>query len=370
MAHVVLVGAFPESALNFRGDLTRTLVAAGHRVTAMSAPATDEQIARIEALGAEHLAYPIVRNSLNPLDDLRTLFALRRIFRKMRPDVVLAYAHKPVIWTGISLIGLSSVRCYTMITGLGFIFHGEGLRRKILMRVIEKLFRLSLWRADGVIFHNPDNRKMFIARGLATAEKSHVVMGSGVNLDHYSPVPVPKSGHTFLMLARLKRDKGVREYLKAAEVIKEKYPDTVFQLVGPEDTSPDGVSAKEVRAWQDKGIVEYHLETRDVRPFIAKCGVYVLPSYSEGLPRSVLEAMAMGRPIITTDTPGCRETVVEGLNGFLVPKAAVTPLVERLEWMINNRDKWQKMGNESLKIAREKFDVHKVNKDMLRLMDL
>ncbi|MFV2092382.1 MAG: glycosyltransferase family 4 protein [Hyphomicrobiales bacterium] len=370
MPHILVIGAFPESLINFRGDLIKALVGAGHRVTAMAAPASQEQIVRIKALGASFRAYPVARNSLNPVHDLRTLLALRRAYRDLRPDAVLAYTLKPVIWGGIGAIGLSGLRFHALITGLGFAFHGQGLKRKILTRLVGGLYRTALGRAQSVIFQNRDNHDMFVARGLANPAKCHVVRGSGVNLSRFKAIPVPASGLVFLMIARLLREKGLFEFVEAARLVRQQRADAVFQLLGPPDPSPDGVSLARVEQWQREGIIDYLGETGDVRPFIAACGVFVLPSYHEGMPRAVLEAMATGRPILTTDVPGCRETVEMEKNGFLVPRGDAAQLAEKFMWMIARRDQWQTMGDASLALAKDRFDVRKVNAELLRIMEL
>jgi glycosyltransferase involved in cell wall biosynthesis len=165
-------------------------------------------------------------------------------------------------------------------------------------------------------------------------------------------------------------EKGLREYAQAARLVKQRFPNAVFRLVGPPDTSPDGIPLAEVRVWQAQGWVEYLGETKDVRPFLSDCHIFVLPSYHEGMPRTVLEAMAVGRPILTTDVPGCRETVVPGENGYLVPRSDAKALAERITWFIENRVKWACMGQASRRMAVERFDVHKINAEMLRIMGL
>jgi glycosyltransferase involved in cell wall biosynthesis len=179
---------------------------------------------------------------------------------------------------------------------------------------------------------------------------------------------MPLGNPTFLTIGRLLGEKGFREYAQAARVVKEKYPDTVFQLLGPEDPSSDGISAAEVRSWDEFGWVEYLKSTSDVLPNLKRCHIYVLASYHEGMPRTVLEAMAIGRPILTTDVPGCRETVILGENGYLVPRADASALAERMIWFIENSDQWEKMGRRSRDIAEESFDVHKVNAKLLEIM--
>jgi glycosyltransferase involved in cell wall biosynthesis len=197
-----------------------------------------------------------------------------------------------------------------------------------------------------------------------------VVNGSGIDLRAFRPAPLPPGPQQFLLIARMLSAKGIREYVSAAERIRKDRPDVRFHLVGGIDSNPDAIPAAEVQQWNAAGDVVWHGEVGDVRPHLAACHVYVLPSYREGTPRSVLEAMAMARPIITTDAPGCRETVVEGENGFLVPTHTVAPLIEAMRKFIDRPELVTAMGRRSREIAESKFDVDEINAHMLREMEL
>lgn len=368
MAKIIILGALPQSLSNFRGELIRSLVAAGHEVTAMAAPADVNHIKRIEAFGARFRSYPIRRSGLNPFHDVSTLVTLRKAFDHVRADVVLAYTIKPIIWSGFALFGHKNTQFFALVTGLGFAFEGKGAFRRMLTFLASTLYRLSLKRAAGVIFQNPDDLQTFVSRGIVPPHKCRIVGGSGVDLTHFAGTPLPEGSPTFLLISRLLREKGLREYADAARAVRTQYPDAIFQIAGPADPSPDAIPIAEIRAWQKEGVIRYLGEVSDVRPLIAGCHVYVLPSYHEGMPRTVLEAMAMGRPILTTDVPGCRETVVPGENGHLVPKGDADALAERLVWFIEHRAQWEQMGQVSLKIAEERFDVKKVNADLSRYL--
>lgn len=370
MANIVVIGAHPESLTNFRGELIRSLVVAGHHVTAMATPASQEQIAAIKALGANFFSFPVQRNGLSPIKDLQTFLALRKAFRELQPDAVLAYTIKSVIWGGLALFGNQVPRFYALVTGLGFAFQEGGLVRKALTALVTGLYRLSLSRAERVIFQNPDNRDLFIARHIVAKEKCTLVNGSGVDLQRFAVAPLSDNAVLFLTIGRLLGEKGFREYAQAARLVKARYPEAVFKLVGPVDPSPDRISLEEVKEWEANGLIEYQGSTSDVRPFIADSHIFVLPSYHEGMPRTVLEAMAMGHPILTTDVPGCRETVIHGENGFLVPKADAEALAERMIWFIEHRDQWQRMGLCSRKMAEDRFDVHKINRELMQIMGL
>lgn len=368
--HFVIVGALPQSLVNFRGDLIRDALNRGHRVTAMSSPATPEEIVNIEATGAVFHSFPVQRTGFNPLSDIKTLRTLRQIFSDLQPDIVLAYTIKPVIWSGIALSTLrTTCRFYGLITGLGYAFEGRGFAHGILRFLVTRLYRQALRRAEAVIFQNPDNRDIFVRNKIVSANHCCIVNGSGVDTVRFTSTRLPPEGQRFLLIARLLGDKGLREYAEAAAIVKTRHPDAEFHLVGPTDPSPDGIPLSVVEGWHKDGRIIYHGAAKDVRPYIANCHVYVLPSYHEGMPRSVLEAMSMGRPILTTDVTGCRQTVVPGLNGWLVPRQDAKSLAQRMNWFLENPSQWPKMGEESRRMALETFDVRIINAQMLDIIE-
>lgn len=366
-----MIGALPESLLNFRGDLLKALVAAGCAVTAMAGATKPPVVRKLSAMGVRFRPYPVQRSGMNPVADLHTYYALRMALGELKPDILLCYTIKPVIWGGMAIKGKPAPRFYALVTGSGFALQEtNGLIRRMLIALVTRLYRASLSRASQVIFQNPDDRDLFVERQIVGKDRCSVVNGSGVDLARFAVAPLPRQGVVFLSIGRLLGEKGFREYAQAARLVKERYPETIFRLVGPEDPSPDGIPLEEIRAWHANGWVQYLGETDDVRPFLSESHVFVLPSYHEGMPRTVLEAMAMGRPILTADVPGCRETVIPGENGFLVPKCDSAALAERMLWFIEHRDAWEKMGSRSRTLARERFDVHRVNRELLRIMGL
>lgn len=367
---VLVLGGYAESLLNFRGPLLSALVGAGHRVIA-AAPEDDARVvAGLSALGITYRQVPLSRTGLNPLRDLRSLRALRRLVREERPDVVLAYTIKPVIYGLIAARLVGVRRRHALITGLGYAFTGDGVRQRLVRWVACRLYRLALAGAETVFFQNPDDLACFRALGLVQARQAALVAGSGVDLAQFSPAPPVTGPIRFLLIARLLADKGIREFIAAARLVRARYPQAGFQLVGPRDPNPAAISDVEIADWQREGIVDYRGACADVRPFIAEASVYVLPSYREGTPRTVLEAMAMARPIITTDAPGCRETVREGVNGFLVPVADAQALAQAMIRFIVDPSLITTMGAQSRAMAEERFDVHLVNRVMLERMGL
>lgn len=373
MTHILIIGALPESLVNFRGDLIRKIVRSGYKVTGIANNASAEVVAQLAAMGAYYLDYPVSRRGINPFEDAKTCVALYRIINQLKPDVVLAYTIKPVVWGGVASRFASVRSFYAMIEGLGFAFQGGNIRRNILGRMVAFMYKLALNRARKVIFLNTDNRQTFLDQKIINEDKAAMIDGIGVNLDDYHQTSLPttaKHNLVFLSIGRLLGDKGFREFAQSARLVKLRYPEAIFRLVGPTDPSPDGISLEEVHGWQEAGWIEYLGVAKDVRPHLKDSHVYVLPSYHEGLPRTIQEAMAIGRPILTTDVPGCRETVIPGDNGWLVPKADAQALAESMIWFIENSDELQRMANRSREMAEKRFDVHKINRELMEIMGL
>ena len=307
---VIIVGVEPFSLLNFRGDLIKSLLVEGYSVTAVASCASPEDIDKVEALGCKYIDIKINRTGLNPIDDLKFLLNLIILINSEKPTHILPYTIKPVIWSGIALYLFPTVKFSPMITGLGYAFGVGGLKRKILSYIATLLYSISMKRANSLIFQNKHNMEVFAEKGIIKDfSKSYVINGSGVNLEKfsYSPPNILYSKLKFLMIARLLRDKGIHEYLNAAKAIKNRYPTTEFILVGPIDKSPNSFDFQSLKKYEHEGVIKYLGPTKDVRSVISNTNIFVLPSYHEGSPRTVLEAMAMGRPIITTNTPGLKK---------------------------------------------------------------
>jgi glycosyltransferase involved in cell wall biosynthesis len=318
------------------------------------------------------LQIPMQRAGINPFRDFLTLVSLYRVVGSVAPDVVLGYTIKPVVYGGIVAFLRGVDASFSLITGLGYSFTGEPRgRRRVLLVVVRSLYCLALATSKKVFFQNPDDQALFRSlRILSDSKPSVVVNGSGIDVDSFNLSPIPEGKVNFLLIARLLGDKGIREYAIAAAMMKDKYPAVECQLVGWIDENPDAISQTELDSWIQSGCIKFLGKLSDVRPAIADCTVYVLPSYREGTPRTVLEAMAMGRAIITTDAPGCRETVVDGENGFLVPVKDSEKLAEAMMRFVEQPELVERMGRRSREIAEEKYDVHKVNAVMLREMGL
>ena len=363
----LILGTGSNTLVNFRIDLLKEIVKAGLSVAAVSALPRQKDIEVLKKIGVEYKPITLERNGLNLINDFKTFLELFYLFFKIKPCFSLAYGIKLVIWGGLSA-RLSKTPFYALITGLGFAFQGDSFKRRVLTKLVVFLYKISLRKAVAVIFQNADNRDIFIARGIVSPSKAYIVNGSGVDVKKFNISKFRSDKFNFLCLARLLGEKGLREYAAAAKIVKLKHPEVNFLLVGSVDTSPDAIPLSEVNSWSD--YVDYKGFTDDVRPYIIDSHVYVLPSYHEGIPRSTLEAMSMGRPVITTNAVGCKDTVIDGFNGFKVPVGSVQELVDKMLWFINNKKEINVMGANSRGIIKSKFDVKKVNLEVLKIIDL
>lgn len=369
---ILVCGAYAGSLLNFRGPLLSSLVAGGHVVYG-AAPDIDESIAdSLRALNVQPVEIALNRTGINVLKDIRLIFSLMAAIRTCKPDIVLFYTAKPVIYGGIAarLTGVKNI--FSMITGLGYGFSGVTFKSKVIGLFQRSLYKIALGFSKVVIFQNPDDERLFRGLGLVRRRAiTRVVNGSGVDTSHYSFSTLQTGPIVFLTIARLLRAKGIREYCEAARVIQGRYPEVEFRIVGWFDKgNPDGFTEKEFDKMVDESRVKFIGRLKDVRPQLEECSVFVLPSYREGTPRSVLEALSIGRSVITTDAPGCRETVVDGVNGFLVPSRNVEKLINAMERLICSPELLQRFSFASRQLAEEKYSIAKVNDDILNCMCL
>lgn len=376
MVYLVIAGYAP-SLLGFRGPLISALQEKGMHVhvAAPELPPGDAVRVQLEAKGLVVHNIPLQRTGTNPLRDFRSLWSLWRLLRRVQPHYLLSYTVKPVIYGTLAAWLAGVPHRFALITGLGYAFmeqsSGSGPKRGRVKALVQSLYFHALAKAHKVFFQNPDDEAVFRRLGLLPpAVPSVVVNGSGVDVTAYAVAPQPATGMQFLLIARLLGDKGVREYAEAARRIRATNPSVHFALVGWIDSNPDSISQQELDRWVNEGTVKYLGRLSDVRPAIACSHVYVLPSYREGTPRTVLEAMAMGRAVITTDAPGCKETVVDGHNGFLVSVKSVDALEQAMLKFVNDPSLVTRMGNRSRRVAEEKYDVHKVNAIMLEEMEI
>lgn len=325
-------------------------------------------------IGARYIEVPMNRKGVNPLGDLGLLRRFREIYRRERPDSVFHMTIKPVIYGSVAarLAGVHHV--LNMVPGLGYVFVGDQLIHRALRPMVVRMYRIALRNSDRVFFQNPEDKEYFLGKSLVRESQAVVTYGSGVDLDYFAFTEPKGSGEhcTFLLMARMLWDKGVGDFVNAAKVLKPGFPNTRFLLLGMVDTeNRSHVPRATLEEWTRNGNVEYLGEVDDVRPVVALADVVVLPSYyREGVPKSLLESLAMGKPIITTNMPGCRETVVNGVNGMLIPPRDGAALLEAIRCMITQPALRTQMGRESRKLAVERFDVRRVNAMILESLDI
>lgn len=376
----LMISSFLPSVLNFRGKLLEAIHQQGYEIHIVAPDLTSFSAEHEKLLDLGYFIHEVSmqRTGTNPVADLKTLQSMYTLIKKIKPDYVLSYTIKPVIYGTLAAWLAKVPHRYALITGLGYAFQNveTQTKRSIFQKLVHGLYQQALSRSHKAFFQNPDDLKLFQdLKLLGSNTPAVVVNGSGVNVTDFNVLPLPQNEQqqakiSFLLIARLLVDKGVREYAEAAKIIQQQYPHVEFNLVGWIDENPSAITQQELDQWIAKKTVKYWGKLADVRPAIAESSVYVLPSYREGTPRTVLEAMAIGRAIITTDAPGCRETVVDGDNGFLVEVKSVESLVEAMQKFINQPELIEKMGNRSREIALHKYDVHQVNKQMMQEMGL
>ncbi|MET1756690.1 glycosyltransferase family 4 protein [Novosphingobium sp. RD2P27] len=370
---VIILSSLSWSLVNFRGALIQRMRAEGHEVIAAAPDGEPAVIETLEKWGVAFHLTPMARAGTGIVADLRTLLCYRRLLKQERPDVVVAYTQKPIIYGGIAarLAGVSSF--FPIMSGLGYVFSSEADGRPLLRRVVSRLYRTGVRRAKCLFVFNSDDRSDMLDNGIIDPRQRVLqVPGSGVDTRHYAEQPLPDGPLTFLMMGRLMRDKGVAEFAEAARELREFVPDSRFLLLGrPETENPTGIPAEALSAWQAEGLITLLPETRDVRPVLGSAHVFVLPSfYREGLPRTILEALSTGRPVITTDMPGCREPIVQGVNGLLVPPRDAGALAAAMRSFADHRDCIAVMGKAGRELAVRIYDVDKVNLMLLQAMGL
>lgn len=370
---VAVISSQAFSLLNFRGPLLKEMCQRGHEVHAFAPDFNMETKAALKKLGVHPVDFTISRSGVNPLKEISVVWELRGLLRAYQPDVCFTYFLKPVIYGTIAAWLARVPRRYGLIAGLGYAFSKDKVRsvhRRFVKSIVSILIRFISSRSSMLIFQNGDDYSEAVSIGMVAPNKAIVVGATGVDLVEWPIMPLPRDCTVFILVARLLRDKGIGEYVEAARILRARYPSTRFLLLGGLDDNPAAISRREIDVWVSEGLIEWpgHVS---VRSWLAKANVFVLPSYyREGVPRSTQEAMALGRPVITTDAPGCRETVIEGRNGFLVPPRNPQALAKAMLHFIEKPGDIGLMGVESRKIAEERFDVNRQNRKTLAIMGL
>ncbi|PMK12104.1 glycosyltransferase family 4 protein [Vibrio splendidus] len=368
---LILVANAAFTLLNFRRELMQSLVSSGYEVIAIcpsQCNLTQGDIKeKFSILGVTYHPIEFQRNGLNVFSDMKFLFNLIELYNDLKPDYVLNYTIKPFIYSSIAAKLCFDIKVLSNVTGLGYLFTDESFKVKTLRRLVTLQLKLASKCNDVVFFQNPDDMNDYMDFGIVNSQQTtKIISGSGVNLKEFIAIEPPvNDAIKFLFIARLIKDKGIYELIDAARVIKDIYPNVVVEIVGPLDSNPNALTMSNIKKLQSEGIVTYHGSTDNVLPFLDSCDVFILPSYREGTPRTVLEAMAVGRPIITTDVPGCRECVIEGRNGFLVPAMSSTSLVVAMKKLIDSAELRKAMGINSRNLVEKKYDVDIVVKDII-----
>lgn len=372
---IIIIGTIASSLYTFRKDLILSLIDKGYTVHAFTSDSDKTELVKIAHIGAIPTHYELSRGGLNPYEDLSNTISLYQKIKKIQPDIVLSYFIKPVIYGTLAAKLARVPKKIAMIEGLGFAFteqpEGYSRKAKIVQRVQVALFKLALPLADKIIFLNSDDVKDLLYAHSIPVRHYEVLGGIGLKLADYPYQPVnPTNGKiNFLFIGRLLKEKGIFDFIEAAKIVKQRYPNAKFTVLGRTDAdNPGALHSEQVQELVATGLIDYPGQVANVVDWIGNSDVFVLPSYREGVPRSTQEAMAVGRAVITTDVPGCRETVIDGKNGFIVPKWNPQALAEKMIYFIENPEQIQAMGEQSYKIAQEKFDARKVNERLLKIL--
>lgn len=375
MGKILVLGNHAENLIVFRFDMLKAM-AEKHTVIACvpengSTSANKIVQQKLAEVGIDFITVKMERTGTNPLFDIFTIWNLYKIIKQVKPDQTFSYTAKPVIFGSIAAKLAGVKKIYSMITGLGSNYVQQDLKTRVIRLVMNNLYRIALSFNTKVFFQNQDDVAEFAEQKIfQDPTRTVLTNGSGVNLDHFTHMPLPIDKIRFLLTTRFILTKGVMEYLTAATQIKQQYPQVEFLLVGWYENKDEAIQPAIIQEYIDKGVIQYLGKLDDVRPALAQSSVFVLPSYREGTPKTVLEAMACGRAIISTDVPGCRETVNVGENGFLVPARDIASLHAAIEKFIIDPTMIAQMGQRSREIAVAKYDVNQVNKVIFNAMEL
>ncbi len=358
---ILLVCSKSSVVVGFRKKLIEKLQELGHQVCALAFDKEHEET--IKSRNIEFHYFSDANRSLNPFKVLSLKSRYAKAIKDINPDLVFTFMLKPNIYgvQGAKEAGIKNI--YSMVEGTGDVFINNSFKWKLIRKYVCDGYKKAFKHSKKVFFLNIDDKAEFVNRGLVKEDQCEIVHGIGIDLERFEYQPVENT-RTFLMIARLLRTKGVFEYCEAAKTVKEKYPDATFNLLGGEGT----VKAEDIKEYTEKGIVNYFGRTDDVRPYIKEASVHVLPSYREGLGLVNAEAGAVGRPSITCDTNGTRDTVKDGYNGFLVPVKNSQAVAEKMIYFLENPDKIVEMGKNARKYAEENFDHRVINEKICSII--
>ncbi|AXD04158.1 TPA: glycosyltransferase family 4 protein [Salmonella enterica subsp. enterica serovar Concord] len=370
---ILMIGTTVQSLLGFRYELLKDLVSAGHEVYALSVDYDHKSKQTLIDIGVVPIDYTISRSGINPFKDFVNFIFLYKLIKKITPDIVFSYFTKPCIWGSLAAYYAGVHKIIAMLEGLGFLFteqpSGIPQTTKILKRIQILLYRIAFKKINTLIVLNEDDKNDLLNAGCIEDRKVYVLGGIGINLEHYKYSPAPLEPISFIFIGRLLREKGIYEFIAAAKNIKERFEGVTFNVLGNIDpANPGSLKKNELDTIIKEEIINYVGYVNDVSHWLSKSSVFVLPSYREGFPRSTQEAMAIGRAVITTDVPGCRDTVVNNSNGFLIQRWSSDALAEAMEKFILSKELIRDCGKESARIAKEKFDTRITNKKIITIL--
>ena len=371
-ARVLVIMPTADYLLRFNGELLTTLVSRGHSVTVASPPSAET--AELARLGIAFRGIPMSRAGLNPFEYLHTFSTLRKLLRTERPQCLFLRGIKAVVYGSLAAAAEHMSNVHSLLAGLGYAFseYDNSPKRRLIAAVIKSQLRAALRFNRSVFVQNPDDALCLRQAGLVRPEQLHLVpSGEGVNLDHFTPCRNGATNRAFIMISRLLRTKGVIDYVNAARRLHHRHPEVECRLLGPTWDTPDAISQAEIAQWQAEGAIRYLGSTADVRPHLSSAFALAHPSYyREGVPTVVLEAMAMRKPIVTTDSVGCRETIHDGREGLLVPPRSPELLAQAMSNLLEDSDLAARLARKARDRAEAVFDRRMVTNRYLRILDL
>jgi len=376
MKKFVMIGTTAAYFYGFRAELIKNLNLKNITVYAFTTDNDALELDKISRLGAIPISYQLNRGGLNPLADMLATYKLAQQIKQLKPDLVFSYFAKPVIFGTLAAKIAKVPKIIGMLEGLGYTFtdqpNGLSSKTKLIKAIQVFLYKLALPKLDQLILLNHDDKTDLLINNDIEVKETYNLGGIGLDLNQYKYSPATKDlPIQFLFIGRLLKEKGIHDFIAAAQIVKEKFPQTIFTVLGGIDEANLGALTQgELTQYIDQNVIDYPGHVENIAERIKQSHVFVLPSYREGVPRSTQEAMAIGRPVITTDVPGCRDTVIDGVNGFLVPKWNPQALAEKMIYFIEHPEQVRMMGDQSHKIAIEKFDAEKVNQRLLEILGI
>ena len=358
----LLIPTYSETVLTFRRSLIASLKNCGHEVVVIAHD--DVRKEEILDLGVTFYCARQNNRSINPFAFLQYGRQIKQIIHKEKPDAVFTFQLKPNTFGILAAKAAGVKRIYAMVEGAGDVFIKNSVKWKLIRAIVCLLYKTAFSHANKVFFLNEDDKEDFVARKLVKKDQAQVIPGIGVDLERFDAKPL-KNHRNFLMVARMLRSKGVFEYCKCARLVKEKYPDAQFAYLGHESE----ITLADIQEYIDDGSVNYFGAVKDVRPYLEDCTCLVLPSYREGMPMSIMEAEAVGRCIITYNSVGCKDTVIDGYNGFIVPQKDYKAMAEKCIYFIEHPEEAPHMGENSRRFAEDRFDQKKINRQLVLTLE-